>query len=118
MCRGGDCGSRRKHPQVDHVAQLARIRQELQGEHATVSVSKCLDQCELSNVMVVLPGRTARDAGVEPLWVGRVLDDGTTEAVVACARSIGRAGEPPAAIATHRFVPTRPGSIRRTGRAR
>lgn len=104
VCRGGDCGSRGKHPRFDHVGQLQRIREALDG-HAAVEVSRCLHACESSNVIVVLPGRRSRDAGAEPTWVGSVLDGPTTEAVVDWVTSPGALSEPPAAVAAHRFVP-------------
>jgi (2Fe-2S) ferredoxin len=120
VCRGGDCGSRRKHPQLDHVAQLARIRERLRGERVTVTVSKCLDECEFSNVCVVLPGRTARDAGAEAQWIGRVLDEEATDAVIALAGGGATPDQP--VIEAHRFTPTRRArqdpTIRRSGRAR
>lgn len=125
VCRGGDCGSRRKHPRFDHVGQLARIRDELDGERATVSVSKCLDACECSNVVVIVPGRAARDAGAEPVWVGYALDDTTTDALIDWVGTAGTRAAPPAAVAAQRFVPGRRSqhdlSVRRTtsgGRAR
>jgi (2Fe-2S) ferredoxin len=106
VCRGGDCGSRRKHPGFDHVGQLARFREELGGEDATVSVSKCLDACEFSNVVVVVPGRRARDVGAQPLWVGRVLDDATTGAVIDRVTSDDVRTEVPGPVAAHRFNPS------------
>lgn len=106
VCRGGDCGSRRKHPRFDHVGQLARIREGLDGI-ATVAVSRCLDACEFSNVVVMVPGRRARDAGAEPVWVGEVLDDDTTAAVVDWVTPTGIRAEPPEPLRAHRFEPSR-----------
>ena len=71
VCRGGDCGSRRKHPAVDHAAQLTTIRTRVGGA-AEVLVSKCLDACEHSNVIVVVPGQEDRTRGAEPVWLGEV----------------------------------------------
>lgn len=105
VCRGGDCGSRRKHPRFDHVGQLTRIREELGDDVATVTASKCLDACVFSNVVVLVPGRRARDLGAEPAWIGEVLDDDTTGAVIDWARTGGTAAEMPAGITPHRFEP-------------
>ena len=105
VCRGGDCGSRRKHPRFDHIGQLARFREGLGGEQATVSTSRCLDACEFSNVVVIVPGRPARDAGAEPVWIGHALDDETTDAVIDWVGSSGNRADPPSAIATRRFAP-------------
>ncbi|MFA4841115.1 MAG: hypothetical protein WC580_05370, partial [Agrococcus sp.] len=73
VCRGGDCGSRRKHPQVDHGAQLEAFRALVQQGVAVVP-SKCLDACEHSNVVVVMPGAAGADAGAGPAWIGEVID--------------------------------------------
>lgn len=81
VCRGGDCGSRRKHPGLDHVEQLTRIRDALQ-DRGTVTVSRCLDACERSNVVVLVPGRRGREAGAVPCWIGEVLDAPMTDAVI------------------------------------
>lgn len=112
VCRGGDCGSRRKHPGFDHVGQLARIREAVQ-DRGTVTVSRCLDACERSNVVVVIPGRRAREAGARPCWVGEVLDDATTAAVIASSDAI----EPAPGVRAHRFEPG-PGSLRDLSRRR
>ncbi|WP_092666933.1 hypothetical protein [Agrococcus carbonis] len=69
VCRGGDCGSRAKHPDVDHVGLLRQMRDRIGGS-ARVAPSKCLEACEHSNVVVVVPG--ARDG--EQVWVGGVND--------------------------------------------
>ncbi len=77
VCRGGDCGNRTKHPGLDHPAQLRELRDRLEGT-ADVVTSSCLDACEHSNVVVVLPGRDGRSAGSDPVWVGGVNDADTT----------------------------------------
>jgi (2Fe-2S) ferredoxin len=105
VCRGGDCGSRRKHPGFDHQGQLARFREGLDGEQVAVVVSRCLDACEFSNVVVVQPG--ARDGAqrAEPVWLGEVLDDATTEGVVDWVQVGGPVADPPPAVQAHRFQP-------------
>ncbi|WP_375386892.1 (2Fe-2S) ferredoxin domain-containing protein [uncultured Amnibacterium sp.] len=103
VCRGGDCGSRRTHPRVDHAGQLARLREALDGQHATVVASRCLDACDRSNVVVVSPGRQGREAGIEPVWFGEVLDEAATEAVVDWVASGDARTEPPPLLGGHRF---------------
>ncbi len=74
VCRDCCCGSRPKHPQVDHDAQLDRVRSALGRDHR-VRTSDCLDVCAQSNVFVVNPAPAARRAGARPVWFGLVLDD-------------------------------------------
>ena len=81
-CRGGDCGSRVKHPDVDHRGQLGDLQR---GLAVPVTVTRCLDACEHSNVIVV------RDSEGEVLWLGEMNDADATRAVVEHARG-GTAG--------------------------
>lgn len=104
VCRGGDCGSRRKHPGVDHLAQLARCRERLEGR-VEVRATKCLDACEHSNVLVVVPAATARRAGIRTLWFGGVLDARTTDAVLEVALGTPGADADPV-VRRHRFAPS------------
>jgi (2Fe-2S) ferredoxin len=107
VCRGGDCGSRRKHPEVDYVGQLRRMREGLDGA-ALVVTSKCLDACEHSNVVVIVPGAEARETDPTPVWLGTVNDEDTTEGVVEWV-SAGGPATAPTSVAVHlaRFTPTR-----------
>lgn len=74
VCRDCCCGSRAKHPMVDHDGQLERLRAELGANHR-VRVGDCLDVCAQANVIVVNPAPAARLAGAKPVWFGLVLDD-------------------------------------------
>ncbi|MFI5494220.1 hypothetical protein [Actinoplanes sp. NPDC051859] len=74
VCRDCCCGSRRKHPEVDHEGQLDRLRESLPAAHR-VRTSLCLDACAQSNVLVVHPTREARRRGARAVWFGLVLDD-------------------------------------------
>lgn len=106
-CRGGDCGSRRKHPDVDHVGQLRHLRHALDGV-ALVVTSKCLDACEHSNVVVVLPGAAARQADPTPVWLGEVNDADTTDGLVEWIKAGGPTSRPaPVAVEVATFTPTR-----------
>ncbi|MEV6602193.1 hypothetical protein AB0M36_35885 [Actinoplanes sp. NPDC051346] len=89
VCRDCCCGSLRKHPAVDHAAQLDRLRELLPAAHR-IRTSLCLDVCAQSNVMVVQPTRAARRNGARPVWFGLVLDD----AIVTDLAEWVRAGGP------------------------
>ncbi|MEU8663816.1 hypothetical protein [Actinoplanes philippinensis] len=88
VCRDCCCGSRTKHPEVDHDAQLDGLRAALEPVHR-VRPSLCLDVCSQSNVMVVQPGSAARRRGARPVWFGLVLDDAVVGDLVAWIRSGG-----------------------------
>jgi hypothetical protein len=87
-CRDCCCGTRRKHPEVDHDGQLSRLREGVAG-FGRVVVSECLLACERSNVLVVTPARGARDGGARSVWLSAVLTDEQTQAVVDWVRSGG-----------------------------
>ncbi|SDU83571.1 hypothetical protein SAMN04488544_0706 [Microlunatus sagamiharensis] len=82
VCRGGDCGNRTKHPGFDHRAQLRRLRDEVDPGSTRVVSSTCLDACDHSNVVVVVPGTSGLERGGAAVWVGEVLDEATTAALV------------------------------------
>jgi predicted metal-binding protein len=63
VCRGCCCGTERKHPEVDHAAQLEAIRASAGGR---LRVTECLDACDRSNVVVLRDGDSTR-------WLGGVL---------------------------------------------
>lgn len=81
VCRDCCCGTVRKHPDVDHDAQLDQLRTGLEGDGRLV-VSECLLACERSNVMVVTPAPGARNGGARPVWLSQVLTGEHTQAVV------------------------------------
>lgn len=74
VCRDCCCGSRRKHPGVDHDGQVEVLRAALEPAHR-VRTSLCLDVCAQSNVVVVQPAPAARRDGARPVWFGLVLVD-------------------------------------------
>lgn len=78
VCRDCCCGSRTKHPLVDHDGQIARLRRALGSDHR-VRTSTCLDACAQSNVVVVHPTPAARLTGGRPVWFGLVLVDAVTD---------------------------------------
>lgn len=88
VCRDCCCGSRTKHPGVDHDAQVDSLREALEPAHR-VRTSLCLDACSQSNVMVVQPSPAARRRGARPVWFGLVLDDAVVDDLVTWIRAGG-----------------------------
>jgi len=90
VCRDCCCGTRSKHPEVDHDLLLDRLVAAT-GAHAEVVVSACLLACERSNVVVVSPSRRGRAAGGRPAWFQQVLsvEDVDTIAAWVCAGGPG-----------------------------
>ncbi|MGW4895471.1 (2Fe-2S) ferredoxin domain-containing protein [Kitasatospora sp. NPDC004240] len=95
VCRGCCCGTREKHPEVDHAAQFERLREAV-GDRGRVRAVKCLDVCAHSNVVVVGPSGEGRAAGGRPVWLGWVLQDDMIDEI---AEWVGAGGpgvaEPP-----------------------
>jgi hypothetical protein len=81
LCRDCCCGTLRKHPGVDHDAQVEALRDGL-SDSGRVVVSQCLLACERSNVVVVAPAPAARKRGAKPVWLSRVLFPAETQAVI------------------------------------
>ncbi|MEV8360076.1 (2Fe-2S) ferredoxin domain-containing protein [Microbacterium sp. NPDC076895] len=106
VCRGGDCGSRRKHPGTDHVAQLREIRNAA-GTKVAVTVSRCLDACEHSNVIVIIPDADGRSAGASAVWVGEANDAEVTDDILETMAGPGGLTGLPALVDIHTFHPTR-----------
>lgn len=106
VCRGGDCGSRQKHPGTDHRGQLQRFREVLGRD---LVVSRCLDACEHSNVVVAVPSTPGERAGAEPVWIGEVLDQESVEDILEWVRA-GAPDDPaeqPTLVQIKQFPPTR-----------
>ncbi|WP_197677035.1 hypothetical protein [Friedmanniella luteola] len=71
-------------------------------------VSTCLDACERSNVVVVLPGQPGREAGGEALWIGGVNDPEITRGIIDWVRAGGPAlAAEPTLVAISCFRPSR-----------
>ena len=105
VCRGGDCGSRAKHPGVDHVGLLRETRELVAGA-AQVVPSRCLDACEHSNVVVVVPAAAAPEG--EPVWVGDVNDSDVNAALCEYVRAGGPGvADLPIELELRRFRATR-----------
>ncbi|GAB7051599.1 hypothetical protein [Catenuloplanes indicus] len=89
VCRDCCCGSRRKHPGVDHDRQLSRLERQLAPAGHRVRTSLCLDLCDQSNVVVVHPAPAARRRGARPVRFGLVLDDAITDDIAGWVRAGG-----------------------------
>lgn len=106
VCRGGDCGSKAKHPGTDHRAQLAQITDQL-AQHAKVMVTKCLDACEHSNVIVVTPNPAHTD-DADPVWLGQMNDATATADLIDWVRCGGPdRAEMPVGVELASFSPSR-----------
>lgn len=106
VCRGCCCGTP-KIPRLDHAAQLAGLRQALDGL-SRVRVSDCLDACEQANVVVVQPSATGRAAGGRPVWLGLVNDTDAAEDIAAWIRAGGPGlADPPGVLDLYVFTPSR-----------
>ena len=105
VCRDCCCGDAGKHPDVDHDAQLAAIRQAV-GERHRVRVSECLRVCERSNVVVVHPTPAARRGGARLVHLGDILEDGLVAEVASWLDAGGPGLAPaPAALRERVFDP-------------
>lgn len=84
VCRGCCCGTRRKHPDIDHAWQLERLRAAAGDSAGVVSVrtTDCLDACAVSNVVVVSPSAEGRRGGGRNTWLGLVNDDARLEELI------------------------------------
>lgn len=73
-----------------------------------MTVSKCLDACERSNVVVVTPSPAGRRAGARPVWLEGVLDEKATAQVVEWVTTGGPGvSDPPGLLDLQAFAPTR-----------
>lgn len=67
-------------------------------------VSRCLDACEQSNAVVIIP--VASDAD-EPVWIGGANDDETTADIVTWLSDDTNPVRRPALVDIRKFSPTR-----------
>ena len=88
VCRDCCCGSRLKHPKVDHDGILKLFIDGTRGS-AEVIRSACLNQCDSSNVVVVVPSTVGRAQGGKPVWFEGVLDRFTANDIVAFVNAGG-----------------------------
>ncbi|MGW2642821.1 (2Fe-2S) ferredoxin domain-containing protein [Streptomyces sp. NPDC001348] len=106
VCRGCCCGTG-KIPGVDHVAQLARLREAV-ADVAQVRVTGCLDACEHANVIVVQPSPAGRAAGGRPVWLGLVNDSDAADDIATWIAAGGPGlADPPGVLDLYAFTPSR-----------
>ena len=93
VCRGCCCGTERKHPDVDHEAQVEVLAAAARAGGGHCRVVDCIDECWASNVVVV------RRSGphTPTVWLGGVLTIEQT-AAVADWLSAGAQGSPSHAV--------------------
>jgi predicted metal-binding protein len=111
LCRGCCCGTRAKHPRVDHDDQQLTL-EDAAAAHPGVElrVVDCLDACERSNVAVLRwPGAPAKERDT---WLGGLLTKKATAALAEWLRD-GGAAELPVPLVGLRFRREPP---RRSGR--
>ena len=84
VCRGCCCGTKNKHPGVDHRALERTARAGAAAAGARYEVTDCLGPCGQGNIVVVRSGGTTR-------WFRRMNDLASTVALMA---SMGRDGVP------------------------
>ncbi|HYO57063.1 hypothetical protein [Archangium sp.] len=107
VCRDSDCGSSRKHPDVDHTGQMEALEEAVQqAGGARLLVPRCLDACSHSNVVVV---RHRGPAGSVTTWFEQVLSRKRTRALCDWLAAGGpREAVPlPPTLAAAVFTPTR-----------
>ena len=107
LCRGCCCGTRDKHPQVDHDSQERVLTDAIDTQPGMeMRVVDCLDECDRSNVAVLRrPGAPARERDT---WLGGLLTERATTAFAGWIAE-GGFGPLPDAVSGLRFrhVPPR-----------
>lgn len=108
VCRGGDCGSRLKHPDIDHRRQLEILRAAAVEGGGHVVASRCLDACDHSNVVVVIPASQELGNGETAVWIGQCNNNLSTEEITAWIARGGPGATPkPVSVEVQRFHPSR-----------
>lgn len=108
VCRGGDCGSRHKHPDIDHRRQLEVLRAAAIEGGGRVVASRCLDACDHSNVVVVIPASPELKQSETAVWIGQCNNDLSTGEIAAWLARGGPGVTPqPVAVEVQRFHPSR-----------
>jgi hypothetical protein len=101
LCRGCCCGTRAKHPGLDHAAQEdAVISAAGSVSGVDVRVVDCLDECARSNVAVIR--RADRAPKERDTWLGGLVSERATNAFAAWIAQ-GAPDDLPPALAGLRF---------------
>lgn len=101
VCRGCCCGTRKKHPGVDHDALLATLRAGAEAGGAKLAVTDCLGPCGQGNIVVVR-------ADGDICWFRKMNGLDATEALADHVAAAGSLRRLPAALAK-RTIPKRAG---------
>jgi len=110
VCRDCCCGTAGKHPGVDHDDHLDRLEEAARDMGgARVLVTRCLDVCSHSNVVVV---RTRAGGMQRSLWFREILSRKRIDALCAWLRAGGLRGATPlpATLSFATFPPSEEGS--------
>lgn len=97
VCRGCCCGTRKKHPGVDHKGLEKQLRKGAKALGARYEVTDCLGPCGQGNVVVARTGGTVR-------WFRKVNAEDLNEGVL----SLLATREVPPVLET-RLMPKRTG---------
>ena len=93
LCRDCCCGTTRKHPDVDHDAQLAAL-----SAVARTRIVSCVNECSRSNVVIV------RFGDERAIWLEAVNSETVTNAL--CDWISARGADPPPLMVRDKvFVP-------------
>jgi predicted metal-binding protein len=107
LCRGCCCGTRDKHPRVDHETQEQVLESAAdRAPGVELRIVDCLDECDRSNVAVLRrPGLPARERDT---WLGGLLTARATDALAGYLADGGTAPLPDALAGLRfRHVPPR-----------
>jgi hypothetical protein len=103
LCRDCCCGTTRKHPEVDHEAQLASLRAAVAAlPGAALRTTRCLDACQHSNLIVL---RTIDGGRPRTLWLGEILAEADTAALCRWIEDGGPTQPLPPALLRRRVQP-------------
>lgn len=105
VCRDCCCGTQRKHPDVDHDAQLDALQHAIHNlPGGRVVVTRCLGECRWSNVIGIR--QFVRGRSPQTLWLGGILPQHLTDLLCHWLTEGGPAQYPlPSALARRQFRP-------------
>ena len=111
LCRGCCCGTRHKHPKVDHEGQEQALEFAAGAQPGVeLRLVDCLDECDRSNVAVLR--RTDVPSRERDTWLGGLLTVRATAALAGWLAD-GAEGPLPTTLASLRFKHLPPRGRRR-----
>lgn len=93
VCRGCCCGTRKKHPGIDHAALEKQARRGSKALGARYQVTDCLGPCGQGNIVVTRTAGRVR-------WWRKMNDVDTTQELLEHLRE---GGDLPAALERHQL---------------